>query len=396
MKTDRLESIDFLRGVAALAVVFTHAIQWSEREIPSAWFNRLYYVLQFGRLGVPLFFVISGFCIHLRWSKRFSKSGHHKLDFLSFWRRRIYRLYPPYFIVLCACMAMLFIGLYLGRDVALLRAYPEPKSQWMLADFATHAFMLHGFFPMFDRAGGSVPFWTLAREEYFYVLYFLLIFWRRRLGLSKTVLLVLGCGLAFPLVCRLFVSTESQWWGVVGSWGVIGSSAIVLWIQWCLGMVAAEMYCGLVKCPVWLRSWWMILVWFPAAALAEAYFTLLTPVFWGLTFFTLLNMCVEMEKNHKWPRVYLVKWLSGVGLFSYSLYLVHSPIRGVLKQLFPGLGATANPYVLVGVAFPLVVVTSYIGAKIFFMLVERRFLNPPAREVADKPQFSDDLRSVDV
>jgi peptidoglycan/LPS O-acetylase OafA/YrhL len=391
LKSDRLESIDLLRGVAALAVVFDHAIQWTERDVPSTWFKGVYSFFDYGRLGVPMFFVISGFCIHLRWSKRFLKSGHHKVDFLSFWRRRINRLYPPYFIVLCCCMGMLLVALYLGRDVALLRLYPEPKTHWMLVDFLEHVFMVHGFSPTFDRAGGNVPFWTLAREEYFYVLYFLLLFSRKYIGLLVTVLLVLFSGLAFPLICNFLLPADSTLRG-----NFITTSAIVLWIQWCLGMVAAESYCGLVKCPVWFRSRWMIVIWFLGAAFSESYFPLFSPVLWGITFFTLLNACVEVEINHRWPRLYLVKWLSGVGIFSYSLYLVHNPIRAVLKQLLPGVGTTTNPYVLVFVVVPLVVVTSYIGAKIFFMLVESRFLNPPARDVAVMPQFPDQLRSADA
>lgn len=367
--TSRLESIDFLRGVAALAVVFVHAIQWSEKEVPSLWFKGVYNVLDLGRLGVPMFFVISGFCIHLRWAKNIAKSGKAKIDFWSFWRRRVHRLYPPYLVVLCICMGMLLLAWWMGREVALLRLYPEPRGQWMLADFISHVFMLHGLHPVFDRAGGNVPFWTLAREEYFYLLYFPLILGRRYWGLLTAVLLVLVSGLAFPLLMRYVVAPQSNWWNV------ITTSAIVLWIQWCLGMVAAEFYCGIRKCPSWAKAFWLVPVWFAIALVSETYFPLWSPLAWGLTFFTLLNACVDLEKKKRWPEARLVKWLSGVGVFSYSLYLVHNPIRAVMKQALPFFRDTTNPYILVFVIAPLVIVCSYFAAKLFFRLVESRFLN---------------------
>ena len=73
--TSRLESINFLRGGTALAVVLHHAIRYGEAPLDSPlWFRGVYAVLDLGHLGVPLFFVLSGFCIHLRWAKQYAVS----------------------------------------------------------------------------------------------------------------------------------------------------------------------------------------------------------------------------------------------------------------------------------------------------------------------------------
>src|SRR5437763_15738622 len=62
----RLQSIDFLRGVASFSVLVFHALLSS--PLPAGlpgWVRLVLPIPMQGYLGVPLFFVISGFCIHL-------------------------------------------------------------------------------------------------------------------------------------------------------------------------------------------------------------------------------------------------------------------------------------------------------------------------------------------
>src|SRR5262249_42805218 len=98
----RLVSIDALRGAAALGVVFYHAIQQTRNAIPANVLKWPALFIQslssFGYIGVFLFFVISGFCIHLQWTKTQATGNNETIKFGAFWKRRIRRLYPPYLI----------------------------------------------------------------------------------------------------------------------------------------------------------------------------------------------------------------------------------------------------------------------------------------------------------
>jgi peptidoglycan/LPS O-acetylase OafA/YrhL len=367
-RSARLVSIDLLRGGAALAVVLHHAINWKLVEAKPAWFAMLYAILDQGYLGVPLFFVISGFCIHLRWAKSCARLGEGQLEFKEFWKRRIKRLYPPYFVVLCLSMGLVLLAYGLGKPVPLVTLYPEPRLPWIGADFLAHALMLHGFHPLFDKAGGNPPFWTLAREEYFYIMYFGLLLCRRYLGLLKSFTLVVLAGILFQGLASFFLAQDSQWHSVVNT------SAIVLWVQWCFGMVAVEAYYGLLKLPGWCKSGWMIWVWMIAAKFSDHYFDLLSPFLWGLGFFTMLNFFIEREKTGTMANRLWVRWLSGVGVFSYSLYLIHNPVRAVVKQLLQPLLHSDSLLVFLLIT-ALITAAGYFAAKLFFHVVERRFLN---------------------
>ena len=163
----RLASVDALRGAAALGVVAFHcagrdAALWPGRAGEVA--GRL---VTLGWTGVMLFFVISGFCIHLGWARGRAAGGEPRVAFLPFWKRRARRLYPPYLAAL---------GLYLAVEVGTGR---YPLNGFAVYDVLMHLLMLHN---LDSRTVFSVNgvFWTLAIEEQLYLAYFALLWLRRR------------------------------------------------------------------------------------------------------------------------------------------------------------------------------------------------------------------------
>jgi len=368
----RLQFIDCLRASAALAVCIGHGIvsgRWT--EIQSSWFQATCQVLTtIGSLGVPLFFVISGFCIHLTYARarRAGQPAWPHFRFASFWKRRLWRLYPTYFVVLCASMLLLTVLYVRNPGNPQTFDYPDPKPLWMTWDFLAHAAMAHGFFPVFDKAGGNPPFWTLAREEYLYALYPVLLLSRRWAGVWVTAAVIFIAG-AYAQAHVNMVSAALP---------KFGENLLSYWILWTLGVVAAEAYVGDIRVPWILRSFWAAALWaaaavyYPSTRVVDLY-PRLDIALYGVSFLALINWGVAREARVGPSRLRAITALAEIGTMSYSLYLVHSPVQEITMGVAGRLGTFDTPAMyLLRVAG--LVVSSLIVGRLLFVAFESRFL----------------------
>jgi len=318
----RLRGIDALRGAAALGVVLYHAVEQGQKVLPS---NILQYPVRavqfassFGYIGVFLFFVISGFCIHLQWARAQAAGRDPEIQFTSFWKRRIRRLYPPYLIALL--LFLLITAATVGISL----------SQFFFYDLGMHLLMLHNLDPKTCYTINGV-FWTLAIEEQLYLAYFLLLFIRVRWGWGVT--------LAVCLLARLgWMGFSHVVWLKTGLGVPVPEAAASHWFTWALGAIGVEVMFGLVKLRSWSRDLRLATVLIVAAAAISSYLPsiyeykllhnpswfLIHPL-WGLGFFIVVNRMVLAEDS--WLRQAtlpsLVSFFSTLGIFSYSIYLTH-------------------------------------------------------------------------
>ena len=375
----RLRSIDALRGAAALAVVFYHAVGQAPRDERSLFIHLLAVpvrlVSSYGYAGVFLFFVISGFCIHLHWAKaRLAATTAPKVAFVPFWKRRILRLYPPYLIALA--LYLLWAALNGGLET----------NRFFAWDMTLHLLMLHNFDSHTVYSINSV-FWTLAIEEQLYLAYFLLLFIRRRWGWKWTLIACAAARVGWLVLCV----------GLQRGAGVeipVPESAASHWFTWALGALSVEAMLGLVVLPRWCRD----LRVGAAALLSAVGLSLILPLIahhpfshanvwlllhplWGLGFFILINRFVHAERKwREWldaPR--LVRWSATVGLFSYSLYLIHQLVLLEMWRFW----ILRMPSFLIAllVMAPLCVACSYA----FYRYCERPFLPQPAKPAIFSP-----------
>ncbi len=183
----RLASLQAARGIAAVLVVLYHcstAIFGLAKYAPRDPFHHAFGA---GRLGVELFFVISGFVIHA--THRADVSRPDRLG--RFLRKRVLRIYPLYWVVLAALLPAYAALPHLGTGSEL-----KPLtilSSVLLVHLGTPSMVL-------------CVSWTLCFEILFYALFATLIL-DRRLGvvvLSAWWALAVVRVLAAPSLLRAY------------------------------------------------------------------------------------------------------------------------------------------------------------------------------------------------
>ena len=363
----RLSSVDALRGAAALGVVLYHTVGPNAQFGPRIlrWLAApVLPLVRFGYVGVFLFFVISGFCIHLSRAKARAESKP-PITFTAFWKRRFRRLYPPYLIALI---------LYLAIAGFTTKFELTPFYVW---DVISHLFMIHN---LDSRTVYSINgvFWTLAIEEQLYLAYFLLLFLRKRWGWQRTLM--------FCLLVRVLWFVAST--AIRQRYKIdipISESAASHWFTWALGALSVEALFGLTKLPSWLYRGRLAV----AILVASVGLTYLLPVverfstfwhdffwlflhpLWGVGFFILLNRFVLAER--RWRSMLAtpapIKLLAAIGLFSYSLYLTHELV--VMESYHFGFLGFSELATALLVTTPACVAFAWV----FFWFAERPYLN---------------------
>jgi peptidoglycan/LPS O-acetylase OafA/YrhL len=277
--TERVQAIDCLRGVAALAVLLYHYVGFIPlMGIPVGLAGAaVVWATRYGNLGVPIFFVLSGYVIAMT-ASRYTFTPRTGGRFLL---RRLVRIAPPYW-----SMIALFAGtLVLGHCVGLFRNTPVTAGQ--VVAHLVYAQDLLGVPPL------EAAYWTLCLEVQFYLVFAVSAIAVRRLspGIGSGWFAALTIGSAILAFCDL---VPRQWF-------------LRLWYQFGVGVLAYS--AG--RDRVALRSLQVLL---PGLAGLGAYrgepADIVAAALAGLLVFT--------GRLHRFPPLLL-----RLGQISYSLYLVH-------------------------------------------------------------------------
>jgi len=153
---NKIVSIQYLRGLAALGVVLCHyGSSLSSYPLLSSFFN-------FGQSGVYVFFLISGFIIVYSLSKANYKPG----QFFKFLLKRSIRIDPSYIVVILLTIALFKI-------LAHIPSFKGREINFVPGQFIAHLFYVVPFtkYHFYDHV-----FWTLSVEFQFYLLIGILYF----------------------------------------------------------------------------------------------------------------------------------------------------------------------------------------------------------------------------
>ena len=316
----RIDVIQLVRGIAALFVCFFHLkalLNTSTTHSGTTLFGG-------GAIGVPLFFIISGFI--MVYTTR--KSDGSKLYIKNFMIKRLIRIIPLYYI-----MVLFWIFAY------------DTKLDYFSKDIMTLVKTLC-FIPIFDYpfgpAYGMPPLkvgWSLNYELFFYIIFGASLFMKRFRWWALFAVFT-GLVILFPLLSRGFVSFNPSF---NYHFGLLYLQLITnpMMLYFIMGVVIGILYNSTFS----IRSKWIqaSLLIFPVVLFLMIYFRV-SPVFNNF-FVTLFSCCLlvfgllffNKDNGIKVPSVFVY-----LGDMSYSLYLIHPTVIIVLPRFLRLIGIRGN------------------------------------------------------
>ncbi len=349
--------LDAFRAMAAIAVLMVHARHTMIAIFKSSGNNLIYRVAAHGHLGVQLFFVISGFCIANAADGVLFKQAPIRAYVFA----RIKRIYPTYWAALV--LAMLFsasasLAMHFGIIHSTTLGGEAVFSQgavWYIANFTLTAFFW-GHFLLISQA------WTLCYEVAFYAIIGAFIAITVKLGGTRSL-----CTLSHILtcICLLLLASYPKYlpfpfllWPQFG-YGVLLFDCIKHKAS--IGSVVGMIAISLFTLCILFSSRTPIMV--------EATSTAHQFVFAYLAALVLLGL---YKHDNLLLRYRGVKMLCGVGIFSYSLYLTHTMVFGIVSQGMRILGLPKQFDMLI---FLFMILAAIIFARIFYQFFERPMLS---------------------
>jgi len=178
--------LEIARGLAALWVFLYHM----RFNLDPGWFRQF---ANCGMLGVPAFFVISGYCM-MASSRSTMAKGQTAGSFL---KRRLRRIFPPFWASIAVCLAAPFIGaLVFWYRAGALHLPSPPWYKLTVADWIGLVTMTKGLATTGATHKPWAPvnsvYWSLAIEVQFYLVMALAVLWKRRFMAVLAVVTVGG------------------------------------------------------------------------------------------------------------------------------------------------------------------------------------------------------------
>ena len=398
----RLDYLDGLRGLAALYVVLNHtSFRLQQLCLPQHHAPHLlkkivdllhFCVLAYGRYAVAVFIVLSGYCLMLPVVRNEGSSLPGGI--ISFVHRRARRIMPPYY----AALAISF-----GVCLAILHFHGSIEPEWFKvvvpvntpAVVLSHIFLVHNWTPYIYEI--DPPMWSVAVEWQIYFLFPLLLLpLYRRFG---SILMIAG---AFCIALLLHFFSHGS------------LDRAHLWFVGLFGMGMAS--AALNFAPCLRKSWGQRLPWFGIAVAAALLLVAVSAVqreswryvpalhwfrleTWGsdwpleiiagfasmaLIIYLTQRVILGTQDQFLLYRLFSSRTAINLGVFSYSLYLIHDPILACFLIGVHHLPSVLAVPLMLGVGVPLAVGLAYL----FHLAFEKQFMPVHFRDVEKRLSVS--------
>ena len=340
----RITGLDTLRGIAALIVVFRHYYGISPVPETANWlfeYTPLHHLIA-GRHAVILFFVLSGFVLSIPYFRG------HRLKYPRFIIKRIFRIYVPFLVGICA--AGLLWMIIAAPD---LTQFP-PGKDWSqsvtLLQFIAHVLMIG----LIGTTALNPPMWTLIIEMRVSFLFPALVSLVKRWPLASLI----GSVIVSYGAAKLYANIDGSLNFFVSE-TVFGAVLLTIYyIQFFMIGVFISSKAEQIKqffqnLPAELHMIIMAVIIFIPLDVVTSRF-IFHDLWFAITAAYFIICCISYGCLNRALSGGVFGWL---GKVSYSMYLIHLP---VLLSVYYAFGQSVPVYIVLIIAFPLILLASEI------------------------------------
>ncbi len=298
--------IDGLRTVAVLLVIFFHA------------------KLDFfkgGFVGVDIFFVISGYLIT---SIIYKEKINQNFSFISFYDRRIRRIFPMiFFLLLITSIVSFFV--YSPNE---LKNFSQSIVSSVTYTSNIYFFNKTGYFSGNLNTSPLIHTWSLAVEEQFYIFFPLIL--SLIISFKEKIIKFIIISLAFASFISIFffVNVEDFNFFMASSrvWELLAGSFLALNRKRLLAKLNNKTSSNLFSLAGFIMILWSA-VYFDKSTFHPGFITIV-PVLGTL-------LVIEFSDKHNFlGKILSNNFIVHLGLLSYSAYLIHQPLFVFVEEIY--------------------------------------------------------------
>ena len=360
-KTIYFRNLDALRFISFLGVFFSHTLKFpTENNVLADFFL---YLVSLNYFSVPLFFTLSSFLITYHLLSQQMRYG--KISLLQFYRNRILRIWPIYFLLVATC----FLLIPALASVMHIKSLSLPQAAPFLFFYANFYIIEHG--NAFTAA--LLILWSISIEEQFYLTWGPLLKFLSKKWLPGLILLLLLISLAFSYHYLLIMHKKP---------GNLAIHSIYVLQNFCTGALMAWICINKNKS-------FLLLLRSPKISWAAVYIILPVSCFFlkDIVLLNLIKSCcyslIIFDQAFNEQRIFnagKIKLVNYLGKISYGLYIYHALVIVLAQNLFKFFSDSELPFWIsilqAAVTFMITAViahTSYRYIELKFLALKKRF-----------------------
>lgn len=348
-----IPEIDGLRFIAIAAVLLFHlnlflSVKAGQAYNETAGYSFLRYVFARGHIGVPLFFVISGFILGMPFAKSYLKTSP-PVNLKNYFTRRLTRLEPPYILVMTI---LLFATVFIVKKLTFAQG---------LESYFSSLFYIHNFvygkdvYPLLNAVA-----WSLEIEVQFYILAPLLACLFSIKSASNRRMLFVGLIIGFSVLNNVID---------------LPFRSLINYVHFFLiGFLLTDLYIS-ESCILPKTKWdnlialiCFIAIWFfngkDLELSASKFIYDLIQVASIFLFYYYVLM-------HKAFKILSFPLITNIGGMCYSIYLIHYPVISMFGNVILRHPVSRNTFINYSVDVLILLGAVMAASSLFFLMVER-------------------------